>query len=88
MHEIRLNWKDNNNLNNNFHKIWFPSEEWLPAKQFPKDDGEVDLGKVANSSMKLLDDSEEEEVKPIKLSRKGASENLVYIKENEITTNF
>ena len=70
-------------------KIWSPADSWLPAKQFPADDGEIDLGKIANSSVKLLctdDDTEDEDSKPIRLSKKP--ENLVYIKENEVTTNF
>lgn len=75
----------------NFVRIWSPADSWLPAKQFPVDDGEVDLGKIANSSAKLLgtdDDTEDEDSKPIRLSKKGNSENLGNIKEHEMTTNF
>ena len=70
-------------------KIWSPADSWLPAKQFPQDNTEVDLNKFVNSSVKLLTpDDEDDESKPVKLSQKGVSENLVYIKENEVTTNF
>lgn len=75
----------------NFVRIWSPADSWLPAKQFPIDDGEVDLGKIANSSAKLLgtdDENTDEDSRPIRLSKKGNPENLVYIKEHEMTTNF
>ena len=72
----------------NFVRIWKPADSWLPAKHFPKDDGEVDLGRIANSSAKLLgtDDEDEEEPKlPIRLTKKPPSEALFNIKESEET---
>lgn len=78
----------------NFVRIWQPAESWLPAQKFPQDNGEVDLNKIVNSSVKLLSTDDEnleyeDSPKPtLTLSQKGVSENLVYIKENEVTTNF